>query len=121
MTIAQPFSPYHNGVDLAAALGTPVYAPVGGQILWTGELRGYPGNGLSIGLQSKQDIHAFLHLCAMACEAHTTVAEGELIGWTGCSGLVHPPGPLGAHLHWSKRAIGAVFYDDPIAWLNQRS
>jgi len=115
--LRQGFSPTHNGVDFVATVGTPVYAPENGVVEWAGLLQAYPGNGLSVGIRGEYE-HALLHLSRVDhLQRGDKVVEGQVIGLSGWTGYVIPPGAAGAHLHYSVRTrAGLVWtYIDPVA------
>ncbi|CRI62860.1 hypothetical protein THIOKS11010002 [Thiocapsa sp. KS1] len=84
----------HNGVDLAAAEGTPVYAPADGTVARSGFQKGKAGYYSVLdhgdGTQSK-----FFHLQEAAADAGTAYKKGDVIGRTGNTG-----GSTGPHLHY---------------------
>lgn len=102
----------HNGVDFKAAIGTPVKAALEGTVVGTGNTDVFPGcysfgrwvmikhnNGLST---------IYAHLSVIKTTVGTSVSTGEVIGLSGYSGYVDPPGPLGAHLHLGVYATAGV-------------
>lgn len=102
--LASPFGPrgsiFHQGVDLSAPTGTPVYAPLAGRVIAAypdGEVSGY-GNVVTI--RSGAVGLLFAHLSSMAVRAGQTVAAGQLVGRVGSTnseGGFHTSGP---HLHF---------------------
>lgn len=83
----------HNGIDLAAPRGTPIYAPedgvvggnqtqAGGNQMWLNS-----GNGYRFG---------FAHLDRYAVPLGSAVKKGQLIGYTGNTGIGSGP-----HLHFT--------------------
>lgn len=102
--LSSPFGPrgsiFHQGVDLSAASGTPVYAPLAGRVIAAysdGEVSGY-GNVVTI--RSGDVGLLFAHLSSMAVRAGQTVAAGQLVGRVGSTnseGGFHTSGP---HLHF---------------------
>lgn len=90
----------HSGVDLRAASGTPVLAPVSGRVIETGEKS---ISGRYLVLQGDDGTRqSFVHLTDAAVPEGATVTVGELIGWTGATGRV-----TGPHLHWGVSINGA--------------
>lgn len=84
----------HSGVDIAAALGTPVRAPADATVIATGE---YFFNGRTVFLDHGQGlISMYNHLDRIVVEPGARVSRGERIGDVGKSGRV-----TGPHLHWS--------------------
>jgi len=86
----------HLGVDYAAPVGTPVWAPAGGKVLQAEMMRG-SGNtivlGHANGLQTR-----YYHLSHFAKGLHPgkQVQQKEVIGFVGTTGL-----STGPHLHFS--------------------
>jgi murein DD-endopeptidase MepM/ murein hydrolase activator NlpD len=102
----------HNGVDFKAAIGTPVKAALDGIVVGTGNTDVFPGcysfgrwvmikhnNGLST---------IYAHLSVIKANIGQTVSTGDIIGLSGYSGYVDPPGPLGAHVHLGVYATAGV-------------
>ena len=84
----------HYGVDVAGAIGTPVYAPAPGDVTFSNPDTWFSG-GLVIldhghGLSS-----AFLHLSKALVEVGQRVEQGDLIGEIGAQGRA-----TGPHLDW---------------------
>ena len=83
----------HKGIDIAAAWGTPIHAPADGTIAFAGRGGGY-GNLLKVA-HGGNIMTVYGHLSRFAARAGQRVARGEIIGYTGSSGL-----STGPHLHW---------------------
>ncbi|MEM7071765.1 MAG: M23 family metallopeptidase [Pseudomonadota bacterium] len=90
---SKPRAP-HYGYDIAAPLGTPIYAPAGGKIIMAEQDLYFSGATMMIdhgyGLVS-----AFLHLKKFNVHLDQSVKKGQLIGWVGSSGR-----STGPHLDW---------------------
>lgn len=89
----------HNGIDLRAAVGTPVKAPLDGEVVasWSG---GDGGQQIRVRL-SDGSIHGFAHLSARNFRKGDKVSRGEVIGLTGNSGK-----STGPHLHYTIEVGG---------------
>lgn len=75
----------HQGVDLPAPEGTPVYAYESGQVQTSGWGDNYSGNLIRVA-QDKANYQRYLHLSKMAVNKGDTVSAGQLIGYTGDTG-----------------------------------
>lgn len=85
----------HRGVDFAAPKGTPIFAAGSGVVVSAGRNHGY-GNYVEI--RHDPDFHtAYGHLSRFATGIHTgtRVAQGQVIGYVGMTGLA-----TGPHLHY---------------------
>jgi murein DD-endopeptidase MepM/ murein hydrolase activator NlpD len=91
----------HRGVDFAAQPGTPVLAAGDGVVEAAGWAGGY---GRRVRLRHEDGVETlYAHLQAWAPEAvpGRRVRQGEVIGWTGASGLA-----TGPHLHFEVILAG---------------
>jgi len=90
---------FHDGVDIAAPIGTPIVAPLGGKVTFSGKTAGY-GNMVEIehddGLVTRY-AHNSMNLVA----AGDYVEAGQSIALIGNTGR-----PTGAHLHFEVRKGG---------------
>lgn len=99
----------HNGVDLAAPTGTPVYAPGSGEVVFAEE-RIVTGN--SVVIEHYPGVYGlFYHLDSIDVSEGELLKRGERIGTVGSSGV-----STGPHLHWELR-VGGVSVD-PGPFLN---
>jgi murein DD-endopeptidase MepM/ murein hydrolase activator NlpD len=90
-----------KGVDLVAAVGTPVYAAGDGVVLGA-EPKGRYGNWIEIDHANKlSTVYGHLSAFAPGIVAGARVTRGELIGFTGSTGRV-----TGPHLHFEIRVDG---------------
>jgi murein DD-endopeptidase MepM/ murein hydrolase activator NlpD len=91
----------HNGVDYAAAAGTPVYAVGDGVVRRAGSGDGY-GNVVDIahsrGYSSR---YAHLRSFATGIRPGVRVKQGDVIGYVGMTGLATAP-----HLHYEFHSNG---------------
>lgn len=104
----QPRGP-HNGLDLAAVTGTPVYAPTPGLVVAAEDFY-YSGN--TVILDHGQGLFSTMaHLSAIDVKEGQRVQKGALLGKVGATGRV-----TGPHLHWAVRLHGARV--DPLSLLD---
>ena len=88
----QPRNP-HSGMDIAAASGTPVVAPLTGTVIDTGD---YFFNGNTVWLDHGGGLLSMMcHLSRIDATVGTPLAAGERLGRVGATGRV-----TGPHLHW---------------------
>lgn len=103
-------SSYHRGVDLRAKVGTAVYAPNHGKIVFARELKAFGG---TIVIDHGQGIHTlYLHLSKILKSVDEFVSRGEIIAKTGNTGI-----STGPHLHWGLSVHN--LRADPMQWLKQ--
>lgn len=94
----QPRGP-HNGLDLAAVTGTPVYAPTPGIVSYA---RPFYYSGNTVILDHGHGLFSTMaHLSVIDVKEGQRVAQGELLGKVGATGRV-----TGPHLHWAVRLHG---------------
>jgi murein DD-endopeptidase MepM/ murein hydrolase activator NlpD len=98
----------HTGIDIGVAYGTPIHAAAAGRVIYAGWMDGYGnlvfvdhGGGISTG---------YAHQSSIAVSNGETVAQGQVIGYVGCTG--HCFGP---HLHFEVRVNGSPV--DPLGYL----
>jgi murein DD-endopeptidase MepM/ murein hydrolase activator NlpD len=110
-SVAAPPAPrrlfMHDGVDLVAPVGTPIYAAADGIVTGAAPNGGY-GNWIHIDHAAKLST-VYGHLSAMApgIEAGVRVDKGELIGFVGNTGR-----STGPHLHFELLSDGKAV--DPL-------
>ncbi|QHN28968.1 transglycosylase family protein [Gordonia pseudamarae] len=111
----------HQGVDLGAQAGQPVYAAFAGVVDKAGTASGF-GQWIVLAhnINGKRVDTVYGHMFPqdLLVKVGQKVAAGQLITKVGYNGEVYPPGPGGAHLHfevwpggWGQQAI------DPVPWL----
>jgi murein DD-endopeptidase MepM/ murein hydrolase activator NlpD len=98
----------HQGIDIGASTGTPIHAAAAGTVIYCGWEEGY-GNFVVID-HGGNLATAYGHQSAIAVACGQTVAQGQVIGYVGCTG--HCTGP---HLHFEVRINGNPV--DPMGYL----
>lgn len=100
----------HNGIDIAAPEGSPVFSTTDGIVIIAGEDFYYNGNFVLIdhgqGLTS-----VYLHLSTLNVKTGDKVTKGQKIGEVGSTGR-----STSAHLHWGVQWYGNRI--DPMSLLN---
>jgi murein DD-endopeptidase MepM/ murein hydrolase activator NlpD len=98
----------HEGIDISVPSGTPIRAANGGTVILAAPTSGY-GNYTCVdhgsGLSS-----CYAHQSSYATSVGASVAQGEVIGYVGCTGSC-----FGDHLHFEIRVNGAAV--DPLGYL----
>jgi len=84
---------FHDGIDMPAPEGTPVFAVQDGHVDWDREKGGY---GLCVVLNHGGCRTLYAHLSDIAIKNGEDVKAGQVIGYVGSTGL-----STGAHLHFS--------------------
>ncbi|TML56074.1 MAG: M23 family metallopeptidase [Actinobacteria bacterium] len=103
----------HRGIDIGAAVGTSVEAPVSGSVSFAGSV---PGSGKTVSILSAGGYSVTLvHLGAYSVQRGEAVSEGEVVGAVGPSGNAEVPQP---YVHLGVRlASDPQGYVDPLAYL----
>jgi murein DD-endopeptidase MepM/ murein hydrolase activator NlpD len=98
----------HEGIDIAAALGTPIHAAASGTVIHAGWLGGYGnlvvvdhGDGLAT---------AYAHASAILVAVGQQVSQGDTLSLVGSTG-----NSTGPHLHFEVRVNGSAV--DPLLYL----
>ena len=99
----------HNGIDMACAQGTPIYATRAGKVTQASYQAGGAGNYVSINhLDGFSSI--YMHMTHYVVSVGQTVSAGQLIGYVGSTGL-----STGPHLHFGVSYAGT--YVNPLAYI----
>ena len=98
---------YHGGIDISAEAGAPVAASSQGRVALAESLQ-VRGNAVildhGLGVYS-----GYYHLSEILVREGQQVAQGEVIGRAGDTGL-----STGVHLHWEMRVGGVLV--NPLEW-----
>ncbi len=111
-------SGYHQGVDLLAPGGQPIFAAAAGVVSVSQE--SYGGYGVAIVIehvingQKVSTTYGHMTYGSRQVQAGQTVAAGQLIGLVGSTGS-----STANHLHFEVHINGSVV--DPYAWLQQNA
>lgn len=106
-----PVEIFHTGIDFAGSDGTPILAPAGGTVVFTGtlNLRGQTvivDHGWGV-------MSAYYHLSEIKVKVGDVVQAGQqVLGLGGSTGL-----STGPHLHWDVRVHNTAV--NPLPWLTQ--
>lgn len=90
----------HNGVDIGASYGTPVYAADGGTVVTSVYSSSY-GNYIVINHGNGMTT-LYAHMSQRVVSAGDTVSQGEVIGYVGSTG-----NSTGPHLHFEMTSGGS--------------
>ena len=98
----------HNGIDIAVPVNNKIYAPIGGRIIQISTQRG--GAGLYLKLRYYYEANSyydlvFMHLHETVVSQGQSVAEGDLIAYSGgdVSDTPNCGRTTGPHLHFEIR------------------
>ena len=99
----------HNGIDMACAQGTPIYATRAGKVTTASYQAGGAGYYVSINhLDGFSSI--YMHMTHYVVSAGQSVSQGQLIGYVGSTGI-----STGPHLHFGISYAGT--YVNPLAYI----
>lgn len=91
--ITRTYASWHQGIDLAASPGTPVYAANGGKVIFAGSSNWGYGNAVVISHGAFLTLYGHLSTVNASCGA--IVGTGQVIGGVGSTGQSSGP-----HLHF---------------------
>ncbi len=102
---------YHPGIDIAVSEGTPIRAAADGSVIFTEPEASSGGYGNYTCIDHGGGLSTcYAHQSSFAVSAGQSVGQGEILGYTGCTGYC-----LGPHLHFEVRIYGEV--TDPMGYL----
>ena len=99
----------HNGIDMACASGTPIYATRAGTVTTASYQAGGAGNYVSIN-HGDGFASIYMHMTHYVVYAGQSVSQGQLIGYVGSTGI-----STGPHLHFGISYAGT--YVNPLAYI----
>lgn len=98
----------HKGLDLAAPMGTPIYATADGIV---DRAEWFSSYGLFIEIEHGAELETrYAHMSRLAVAAGQRVKKGDLIGYVGSTGR-----STGPHLHYEVRVSGVAV--NPIPYM----
>ncbi len=99
--ISQGFSSYHQAVDIAAPIGTPITSTISGVVtaVWTDSLL---GNVLEISNEEGYKI-VYAHILSVTVKEKDKVNKGDVVAFVGSTGITSGP-----HLHYE------IYYNDSV-------
>ena len=99
---------WHNGIDLSAKIGTPVYATADGTIININKSRFGYGNLIEI-KHTNEFRTKYTHLHKITTKVGDKIKHGQIIGTVGSTGL-----STGPHLHYeiirNNRSIDPLYF-----------
>ena len=101
----------HNGIDLAAPEGTPVYAVKDGHAAYCIEKDPTFGNYVILTHDTGKMTSVYAHLSSICINQYQFVRKGDIIGYVGHKGMA-----TGDHLHFEIRQGGVA--QDPQSVIN---
>jgi peptidoglycan DL-endopeptidase CwlO len=102
---------YHPGIDIAVPEMTPIRAAAAGTVIFTEPEASSGGYGNYTCIDHGGGLSTcYAHQSSFAVAAGQSVSQGDVIGYTGCTGYC-----LGPHLHFEVRINGSV--TDPMGYL----
>jgi len=94
----------HPGIDIGVPSGTPIRAAAGGKVTLMQSVGASGGYGNYTCISHSATLSTcYAHQSRFATSLGANVSQGEIIGYSGCTGLC-----FGAHLHFEVRINGAV-------------
>lgn len=104
---------FHSGIDIAAPMGTPIYAAMSGTVVDSGPASGF-GNWIRI-QHPDGTMTIYGHMVSLYVSAGQHVEAGQVIAGVGNLGF-----STGPHLHFEVHPHGYGSAVDPVPWLAAR-
>ena len=86
----------HNGIDLAAPLGSPIKSPVAGEVVFAGN-NGNAGNMVTI-RGADGNLHSFMHMDKIGVQVGDKIDPASVLGQVGQTGNAR-----GSHVHYEMK------------------
>ncbi|HOB92126.1 MAG TPA: M23 family metallopeptidase [Bacillota bacterium] len=100
---------FHNGIDIAVSVGTPVKATADGVVILSGTSGGY---GLTVIIDHGYGVQTlYAHNSRLLVKAGEVVTRGQVISYSGNTGV-----STGPHLHYEVRVGGKAV--DPSIYMD---
>jgi murein DD-endopeptidase MepM/ murein hydrolase activator NlpD len=104
-----PNSEFHSGIDIGAAIGTPVKAPAPGTVVFAGQ---HPEYGITVVIEHGNDTKSLYgHLSRLNVAMEQQVQRGDTIALTGNTGRSSGP-----HLHYEIQVKGQPVNPHSYIW-----
>ncbi len=101
---------FHNGIDIACKVGTPVVAPDYGMVT---EVWSHEQGGLCLAIENLDGVRfGFAHLSKRLVKKDQPVLKGQVIALSGNTGR-----STGPHLHFTVKKLG-VWVDPTLDFYN---
>ncbi len=99
----------HNGIDIPAPTGTPIYACYDGEVAWSYY---HETAGNWVGIDHGNGLYTvYMHMSKVLVKKGDVIKKGKIVGKVGSTGR-----SKGAHLHLGIRVNGK--YVDPLTYVN---
>jgi murein DD-endopeptidase MepM/ murein hydrolase activator NlpD len=100
----RPWEACHPGIDIGVPSGTPIRAAAAGRVALIQSAGASGGYGNFTCIQHTGSMSTcYAHQSRIVVSVGQTVSQGQVIGYSGCTGLC-----FGPHLHFEVRINGAV-------------
>lgn len=104
-----PNSEFHSGIDIGAAIGTPVKAPAPGTVVFAGQHAEY---GITVIIDHGNDTKSLYgHLSRLNVTTDQAVQRGDTVAFTGNTGRSSGP-----HLHYEIQVKGQPVNPHSYIW-----
>jgi len=117
------YEDFHPGIDIANAKGTPIKAPISGEVVKAegNKVAGDASYGNSAMIKDDQgNFHNFGHLDSTMVKSGQQVQEGQTLGTMGNTGASYSPSGKGDGTHLDYRIVSAYGkYKNPKPYVNK--